>query len=399
MKQYFILQWKRLARILPGALLILLILCAGAWLAMTALLHSDSADLLQQKFPVALCGTAEDSLLQLGITALQELDDTRFSIELLTMEEEQAKQALLSGRIDAYVVIPEGFVYGALRGNVPTMDYVTRPGNVGIAAMFQKEVTQVIGDILLAAQQGTFGVADALQGNGASELANEQMNQLCLEYIELALLRNGSYSLKNLGVGNGLELSDYLICGFGVFLLFLLALPFAPAVIRSDLSLNRLLTANGRSPWAQALTDWLVFFLGYLLLLGCAYIATAAIGIKLPFGLPGLLPTALLASAATFFLCVLARDAVSGILILFASVISMCFVCGCMYPISFFPETVQRLSVWLPAGVCREQLSQTLNGTPTVMTSALLAGYSLFLLCGGILLRGKRILRDRRAAL
>lgn len=396
MRRYFTVQWKRMTKLLPLAVVAALLLCAGIAAARYSLLQTAQAN--DQKFSLALCGSTEDTLVQLGITVLRSMDDTRFSVDILTMTETEALQALEKRDIAAYVVIPEGFVESALYGNVPTMRYVTTAGSAGIAAIFQQEVTQVISDILLSAQKGVYGISDALRDNGLGASAYELMNDLCLEYVELAFLRGQTHTVQVLGIGSGLSLGDYLTCGLSVLLTLLLCLSFAPMLVQRDFALNRMLSAKGKSAAMQALTDFSVFFLGLLLLLAAVFGALWVADVRLPIHFGHILPVAALAASLSFLTFTLAQELISGVLLQFLAGLALCFVSGCMYPVFFFPETIQRLAAWLPTGIAREYLARCITGESPILPLAAAAGYTAVFLAAAVLIRRHRILFARRAA-
>ncbi len=388
MKNYWNLLIKRLSRLLPGALLAAAVLCA----ALAALLGGAQQAAQQEtvKFPLALCGSTDDPMVQLGITALKQLDATRFSVDLYTMTEAEAQTALAEGDISAYVVLPERFMESAMHGNIPTVRYVTRPGSTGPGAIFQRDVTQVISHILLSAQKGVYGISRALQDNGMGSSANRLMDDLALKYAELALVRENTSRLRILGMDRGLGLRDYLCCGLAVLLTFLLCLSFAPIAVQRDMSLNRMLAAKGHGAAGQALADFSVFLLG-IGVLAAALLAVA--GAFLPFPIWSLLPVTVLAAAFSFFIFSLTSSLMGGVVLHFLLSIGMCFCAGCMYPVSFFPDGIQRLAPWLPAGACRELLADCAVGGSPLRPLAALTGWAAVFLGAAVFLRCRRVRR------
>lgn len=384
MKSYVFLLIKRLFRLLPMAVLAAALLLAAFGAVLGASQRAFQAE--NAKFSVALCGSTDDQLVQLGISALQSLDDTRFSVEIRTMTEAQARQALMQQEIGAYVVIPEGFVKSALYGNVPTLQYVTLTGNAGLAAIFQQEVTQVISDILLSAQKGVYGIAGALRDAGEDPYV--PMNGLALEYVALALSRGDTYTLRVLGVSGGLSFADYLCCGVTVLLLFLLCLSFAPMLVQRDVSVNRMLAAKGLGGSAQALAEFSVVLLG-LGVLTAALLAAA--GPFLPFPWWAALPAAVPAAAFGFFVFSLTRELIGGVLLHFFLSLSLCFLSGCLYPLPFFPDSVQQLAAWLPADHCRRLLSACAAGESPLPWLAVLAGWTAVFLAAAVWVRQRRL--------
>ncbi len=365
MVRYFQIRCKQLIRLLPWILAAALLLLIAGALAGTAAVRQNAEGSDHQKYTIALCGAGEDPLLQLGITALKSLDETRFSVQILEMEEPEARQALKSGQIGGYVVIPEGFLESALGGNVHTLRFVTAQEGTAVEALFRDEITDVISQILLTAQRASYGAYYAFYENGMEDQALSALNELCIEYVFLALDRAQAHELQVLGFGSGLALGEYLICGLSVLLIFLLCLSFAPMLVQKDVSLGRMLAARGCHAAAQAGIDFVCMQLGLGAVLGAVFLLMGTFEISLPFAWYQILPVSFLAAAIGLLLNSLARELISAVLVQFFVTVSMCFVSGCMYPVFFFPVSVQRLAAWLPTGLCREYLAVCVTGEMT----------------------------------
>ncbi len=352
MGRYFYLQLKRLGRALPGAALVMLLLLGSLFGAWRLLVTQNAQGEENQKITIAMVGTAEDTLLQMGLSAIQSFDSSQFSMELTEMTEPQARQALSAGRIAAYVVIPENFAQEALDGNIQSLKFVSTTGAAGLATVFKEEVTAVISDLLLQSQQGVYGMQSAMREEGIKGRGTK-MTELAFTYVDYVLSRDKVYTLEELGISRGLGFADSLVCGLGVALLLLGCLAFAPTMIRRDLALQRVLAARGRPAFFQCLAEFGAY--GLLLLLLTAPLWLAAPGAALP--------VVLLAATYSYCLFTLASDLISGLLLQFFTTAALCFVSGCFYPVHFFPVSVQRLAAWLPTGLARDQLATALGGT------------------------------------
>ena len=397
MVRYFLLRSKQFLRMLVWVIAasVLLGLCAAG--AGTALIRQEAEGESQQKYRVALCGITDDPLLQLGITALQTFDETRHSVVLTTMQEPDAVQALEAGTLNAYVVIPEGFLTSALQGDVKTLRYVTAPGGTAVAKLFESEITAVIGQILLTAQKGSYGGYFALADNGAEGQALAVLNELCLEYIELAFLRTRLYSVQTLGVGNGLELTEYLTCGLAVCVIFLLSLPFIPISVQTDVAVNRMLAARGCPAWVQACVDLGCLLLGVLISVSAVLLLPIVAGVELCVAWGDVLPVVFLATVVGFFICSLARDVISAVCLQFLVVIAMCFVSGCLYPAYFLPMMLRNLAAWLPTGLCRVYLTGCVTGADTAALGWILVA-GILLAAAAVGIRSRRIRQAKGAA-
>ena len=358
MKRYCLLQCKRIARYLPGALLAMLVLFGGLMTVFSATMGQDDGK--NQKFQVAMVGTADDFMMQMGLTALRTFDSTQFTMEIVEMTEEEALAALEKGSISAYMVFPEGFMDEAMGGHILPVKFVSTTGAAGVVSVFKEEVTMVISRLLLDSQRGVFGMQDAM--GDLDVRYNGRLDALAFTYVDYILARDSLYSLEELGISNALGLEDYLLCGLFLLFLMLVCLPFAPLMVRRDLALDRMLSAKGCSTLAQTLWELGIYMAGFLLLVAVLKLPAALLAPQLKLGLLPMLPVIALVCSLSFLLYTLCADLISGVLVQFFTTLALCFVSGCMYPIFFFPLSVQKLAQWLPTGAARNQLTACLTG-------------------------------------
>lgn len=385
MKKYFYLQWKRIARYLPGAVCVTLILMSGLLLGygtMTASLDT-SAD--NQKIQVAICGDVDDPIMQMGLATITALDSTKYSIDIMVMEEAEASRMLEQGDIAAYAVVPKGFMEHAMSGHLIPLRMITTAGAASLVSIFKDEVTKVIVTMVVEAQKGVFGLMDGFQ---EYDIPYQQklVDGLAFEYVDLILCRGDAYTLEELGIADSLSFSEYLLCGLTVLLVLLACLPFVPLMIRRDPALSQMLHSKGKPVWMQAVCSYAALFLGlvavFAILLSAIYIAAGVLApdvqLELPLGsvCVNMLPVLMMAAAMSFLLCSLSSDLISGVLLQFFVTAAMCFVSGCMYPVYFFPERVQRLAALLPTGIARSQLACIITGEFSWSGVAVLVGFS-----------------------
>ena len=392
MERYFWMQGKRLGKCLPGAILASLVLLGSRLAIFGFVVRQDAESAEKQKFPVALVGYTDEPFLQMGLTALAAFDSSRFSLDIRQMELESAQKALAQGDIAAYVEIPEGFINEALMGNILPLKFVSTTGATGLVSIFKDEITDVISQILLSAQKGVYGMESAVWDNYLP-LGNK-MNTMSIRYADFVFVRDRAYSLEELGIADALGLEGYLLCGLSVLFLLLCCLPFAPLLIRRDLALRLMLCARGHRPMGQALVEFCAYFLCLfvmilLLLVGAEIFA----GDAFPFGavLIRLVPVILMAAALSYMLCCLSTDLTGGLVLQFFTVLALCFVSGCLYPVYVFPVEVQQAAAWLPAGIARRLLSGCITGQAAGWLPVWLLGYSLVFFLVGSLVSARRV--------
>lgn len=384
MSRFFLLQCKRTLAMLPRVLLGLAVVAAVMGLLLTTVLRQDDS---QDKIAVAIVGTSDDPIMAMAMTALTDLDSSRFTMEILSLTEEEAKKAMQERTIAAYAVIPENFAYEASYGNFLPITLVTGGDSRGLVSIFKTELTKVITDMLAESRKGVFGLANALEGEGLDPY--RPMNDLSFEYVELILLRDHLYAAETLGVGDSLGLREYLICGLTVLFLGLACLPFGVVLIRRDLALPRLLASRGIGALGQILAEFLAYFLCICLLGLVLWAALSQFGISLG----AMLIAVFCLSAVSFLLYQLATELIGGTVLQFVLLTAMAFVSGCMYPAYFFPEKVQQLANFLPTGAARLCLSGSIRGASALLLPLIWGGIALAL---AVPVRKHRLLHEGR---
>ncbi len=381
-----------MGRYLIGALLAALVLLGGLFAVFSLLVQQSVAQENNQKFDVAIVGYTDDPFLQMGLNALTAFDSSRFSLNILQMETQEAAGALARGEIAAYVVVPDNFVDNAMRGEILPLQFVSTTGAAGLVSIFKSELTGVFSQILLSAQKGVYGMAEVIEDNDKSY--GNIMDDMSIRYATYVFSRDKLYSVDELGIADALGLEGYLLCGLSVLFLLLCCLPYAPLMIRKDTALARMQAAKGRPAFRQCLVDMAVYTLAlFAMLLILLLIGVCIMGDKLPFlsVVLAAIPVVILAAALSYMLYCLSTDLVGGILLMFFTTLALCFVSGCLYPVYFFPVRVQQIAAWLPTGLARTQLAGCITGVPAGLTSLWLLLYSLLFFLVGSFVSVRRI--------
>ena len=87
--RYLMLQGKRSVRAFPAIFGATVLLVAGLSVLVLLLFHIDSSEDSKQKIQIGIVGDVTDSYLELGIYALQNMDDTRYTVDFYTLTEEE----------------------------------------------------------------------------------------------------------------------------------------------------------------------------------------------------------------------------------------------------------------------------------------------------------------------
>lgn len=381
MRTYFNLQFKRAWKLLPMVMVVVLVLFSGLTVIFNAFIEANNNNEKNIRFKIALSGDIDGMYLKLGMAALQNFDSSRFAIEIVTMSEDEAVKAIERGDISAYAVMPEGFLEAALKGEIRTIKYVTTSGAVGLVSIFKDEITKVVSELVEEAQRGVYGVADALDSSGNEELSYHHLNELNIKYIDMVLDRNKLYKIEELGISQGLSLPTYIFCGISVLFLFLACLPFATLYIKKDISLNRVLAAQGKTSFKQVFAEYISFFCAIILILLVVFSALSLFTtffdelseMGIPCGVEMLLyavravPVVALVTACSFMIFEFSGNLINGMLLQFFICVSLCYISGCFYPIYAFPMVVQKIADFIPTGTARRFLGASLSDETAIL--------------------------------
>lgn len=391
MKKYLWIQLKRMLRIFPAVLFVAALLFGCVFVAYQAISNMNEDPEKTKRFQVGVVGTAGDSYLTLGMKALESLDSSRFAVELVQMQENEAESAMRRGNVSAFLVIPDGFLDAAFRGEIIPLKFVCASGSLGLVPMFKEELTRIIEVLLIEAQKGSYGAGNAMQSQGLN--GSQVVYDISIEYAEFVFSRSHMYRASSLEAFDGLGLDGYLISGLCVLLFMLICLTFAPTMIRQDHALSRMLCAHRKSVFMQVFCDYLLYFLSLICIAGIGLlclVAATEYKVTMPMWIQGV---AILSSlgAMSFLMYEIASDLVSGVLLQFFVVLALCFISGCLYPITFFPDAIQKLSCFLPTGLARMQLADIIRNTSSVGTTAALLGYGCIFFSCSVLVRRVKV--------
>ena len=336
-------------------------------------------------------GTAGDTYMEMGLAAVQSFDSTRFAVEFNQMGEKAAETAMRQGKIAAFIQFPEGFMEEAIYGNIMPIKFVTSVAADSLVSMVKEELTGIIEIMIAPTQKGIYGAGGAVGDHGGS--AGATMGKISLDYVDFIISRSKAYQTTEIGAFDGLGMDGYLISGLGIVLFMLICLIFAPSMIRRDQAMARMLKSRSRPVWLQALCDFAVYMVG---LLGIACVVLVLIlfrpdsQISLSMILQ-CLPVVFALGAMSFLMYEMASDLISGVLMQFFVTLALCFVSGCLYPITFFPNGVQKLAQFLPTGIARMQIGNCILGCVSLGTIAPLIGFGCAFLGGAVLIRRLKV--------
>ncbi len=403
---YFLAQLKRMARLLPGQILVDLAVCVCAGALVCLLLAQGAAAEAGTRYRIGMVGDLSASYLGFGIAAVQEMDDSRFMVELIPMEEREAEAAFERGELYAVMRVPEGLMESIVYGeNDNPVTYTATQGQQGLGTMVMGEITDVASTLVTCSQSAIYAMQRVLADQGRGEEISRETDKLNLALIQMVLDRGGFGEVEILGYGDGLSLELYYFCGVILLFLLLSGLLNSALFLHGNGAFSCFLKARGVGAFRQILGEYAAYL---LLVLAGLFSLCLPLGFGLGRGLfaipewegmgagpfftflPLLLPVAAMFAAMQLFLFEAAEGIVNGILLQLICGIGMGYLSGYFYPSAFFPETMRALGELLPSGAAaRFAQAGALGKIPAASWAAMFGWLAVFLLLAAAVRRGR----------
>lgn len=375
-KQYLKVQLKRAGKALPGICLLTVFLTVGLLVLMKAMFLIEESKSENRIVNVGIVGDIDDTYLGIGIEVIKNMDGIRNLVDIQTMTEEEAKQAFASGDISAYLLVPEGFIDSVVYGENKQLTYVTNEAAQDIGGLLINELVGSISQMITMTQTSVQSMQSYMLEHDMRDGLWEATEGINIAYIEVVLNRMDMFELEELGISNRISFTGHLFMGILVLLMLLWGINSVSLLVRSENSLLKILYTRGLNSRKQVLSE-----VGAYLVLQCASLLCVficVIIIKAAFGLSirewdvleagekllfvvKLVPVVMLTATMQALLYELVTNVVTGVLLQFVVAVSMAYVSGCIYPLSFFPEALQVLGAYSPIGVALRYLQKNLT--------------------------------------
>ncbi len=403
---YFLAQLKRMARLLPGQILadFIVCFCVGAFVCLLIAQGAFAAE--GTIYRIGMVGDLSDSYLGFGIAAVQEMDDSRFMVELVPMAEQEAEEAFRRGELYAVMRVPEGLMESIVYGkNDKLVTYTAAQGQQGLGTMVMGEITDVASTLVTCSQSAIYAMQRVLADQGRNEEIGWETDRLNLALIQMVLDRGGFGEVEVLGYGDGLSLELYYFCGAVLLFLLLSGLLNSAFFVYGNGALFGFLKARGVGVFRQIFGEYLAYL---VLLTAGLFVLCLPLGFGLERGLvdipewegmgaapflaflPVLFPVAAMFAAMQFFFFEAAEGIVNGILLQLICGIGMGYLSGYFYPSAFFPERMRAFGELLPSGAAvRFAQAGALGKIPVTAWAAVSVWLAVFLLLSAAVRRGR----------
>ncbi len=398
-------QMKRIIKTFPGMLLFTAVLTLGLCLVLHIVFVNHASKEENQIVQLGVVGNVSDTYLGVGINILKNMDTVKSMMNVESMTLEEAKELLAEGEIFAYVVIPDGFINSLVVGENRTVTYVTTAQAQGLGGALMSELIAVISDMVTLSQNSVYAMQEYLIDHEMQEVLWSATDDFNVELLDAFLNRTDIYEIRQMGVANNLSLKGYFFCGVILIFLLLWGINSVSLFAREDASLFQILYRKGLGAPAQVVSELLSYsvllFFSTCCVLGAAVCLKNIFGVSLPewdalgAGRLGfvlkLFPVVLMLAAMQALLYEIVPGVVNGVLAQFLCAVSLAYISGCIYPITFFPEAVQKVAYFLPTGAGLRYLQKSLSTQSALGEMLLLLLYAAAFAALQMLLRRRRI--------
>ncbi|MCQ2449452.1 MAG: ABC transporter permease, partial [Clostridia bacterium] len=398
---YAKLQLKRAFRYYPAVLAVTLLLVLGVSMVAVILLKDRGNKDIRQPINIGLVGNTSGTYLNIGIETIREVDSIGMSVNFVDATEAEAKKMLRNGKLEAYVLVPDGFIAAIEQGENKPLTFVTLDGPASFGTVISQEIIEMLSGMVTESQSAVYGMQELVADCGGKNPYDEG-DYLSLRYISYILQRNECYEKLAVGMHSGISTGGYYVAGALVFFLLLWGISCGAYMTRKQTSLSRVLASRGFGALPQTFGNYAAYAIpGFVsLLLICTVAGIAVGGRSLPieelknysfirFFLLAwkLLPVFCMITALQYLLYEAVSGTVPTLLTQFLAAIGLGYISGCFYPDQFFPPVVQKFAAVLPSGVAcrysREMLSDKFEVTllvPILLYTVVFLGLSVVIL-------------------
>jgi hypothetical protein len=351
----------------------------------------------QSRIGVGIVGSIENKYMKLGVEMLNNMDASRFSIKFINMDETAAKKSLKAGEIIGYFKIDKDFIEALEKGENRPVEYIS--SGAGMISALSKEVASVFSTLLVNSERAIYATDNYLIDHPQvynRERANTEFN---IELLKNVMSRGRIYDVKSIDTVSGLSDADNYICGMSVLFMMLTGLGLGGLLSDKNESLLRVLKSRGLSYGDSLIVDMFVISL-YIILTVLIFTGGMALTGAI---LPGnhnfvnlfeyckdiVFLSVMFASMHLFIYEIIYKRVVAVLAELLLG-ISLGYIGGCIYPISFFPDIIRKLSIFLPSGAGIQVLSDGMGYSADIFCFIIILVYSILFIGGVYALRNKR---------
>ena len=353
---YIILQSKRLLSLLPRLLIgTVAVVIAGA-LAAGLVSGVRAGDESRVKTRIGVVYDEGDSYARAGVGALRHFDSSRNEAEFIVMDEAQAKAGLIDGSLTAYLYIPGDFFTTMYSDDINPMRFVTLSGSAGLDTRLLTEMAESIVRLMAETQAAEYGAVEYARENFPDSDPFEGYDDLIDRYFAAVLDRDKLYSVEIIGYSGNLSFAGHFFAGITFMLCAVWGIGLSPFFSQRSRELGNMLSVRAIPAPLQVAGEAIVIIAGnflnavIVLFLGKVLIDSAGVTIADKFN--NIAAVAALISLSLSSVEMLIFELVplppASLMAQFINTAAQCFIAGCVYPRSFFPEPLRTLGALTP---------------------------------------------------
>lgn len=396
-RDYLLIQYKRIFKLLPGIIIMIALVAILLSAALFALLNSDAYKSEQMRYKLGLVGGTENEMVDLGVHMLETEDDMQYVLDLVQYEDEaEAKAALRSADISAYIVITDEFADAVdAMTNDAKLTYYATSGQKGISNVMMDEIALVATNIIVPSEKGICTLRDIMTQEGYDKTDTYMaVYEIFMAYVNTMMLRGEISTVTELGISNGLTTPQYYFVSLLLFFLLLVTMCFVAYFIGINHAQHKFFSSKGITPLQQVLGEYIPFLtvniIVALLVAGLAKISGLGdfigVGIDSGFVLRMAVIEALFTGLA-FLLYEILEGIINKVLVTFLLYIAGAYASGYFYPRSILPEAMQQAGQWLPTGLAFDYLGGVVTGDGGAFAMVIMIIYVVIFVGGSVLIR------------
>ena len=396
-RDYLLIQYKRIFKLLPGIILMIALVAILLSAALFALLNSDAYKSEQMRYKLGLVGSTDNEMIDLGVHLLETEDDMQFVLELVQYEDEaEAKAALRSADISAYIVITDEFADAVdAMTNDAKLTYYATSGQKGISNVMMDEIALVATNIIVPSEKGICTLRDIMTQEGYDKTDTYMaVYEIFMAYVNTMMLRGEISTVTELGISAGLTTPQYYFVSLLLFFLLLVTMCFVSYFIGINHAQHKFFSSKGITPLQQVLGEYITFLtvniIVALLVAGFAKLTGLGdfIGVDIDSGFViGIVAIEALFTGLAFLLYEILEGIINKVLVTFLLYIAGAYASGYFYPRNILPEMMQQLGKWLPTGLAFDFLGGVVTGESGAFATALMLIYVVVFVGASVLIR------------
>lgn len=303
-------------------------------------------------------------------------DDVHNIYKLKIASEKKAKSDFRSGKVQMYLIVPDGFEESVMTGrNDKKIQYVIYSSHKGIWSIMIELFNDEIENFFVGAQKASVSAWKMMEKEAVSADKSLVMKQIDEDFLEFLIDRNDKYDDVILGFGDGESFWEFYFVSIFIFLVLFSGLQTGRLFWNNKKDVKQLLYSKGMGVVEQVISEYLAYciliFLYSLIILFVFKIIIAVFGVsslaKIGFSfIIYSFPVALVIAAMHFFIYEITSEVSSSLVMMFTMTVMMCYLSGYFYESSFFPEPIQTVGRLLPTGAmlsyCESLMKQKFDG-------------------------------------